>query len=367
MSEFVLCPLCGGSRVDDVSVEEQAPCPLCRGAGLVAPATPLVDVRALADGDQSASDGDQTWADHDQTASDRDQRSAEDDQHAADADFAAGGDPRVYEQTSSARKRTSADRVAASRLRDETAEARVRTAADRDRAAEQRDRAADLRDALGRLSDIRPDASRGAIALRAERDRARAAADRTRAADDRLRAAADRAEAARDRVAARRRESDARRELVAAALDELTGALGRRFGLESVSRELERAVRTGNSLVLAFIDVDNLKGVNDMRGHLAGDRLLHLVASTLRAHVRSYDVIVRYGGDEFLCAMPQITRGAARQRMEKTAAALTAADEAHSVSFGIALVEPADGLEELVGRADEDLLRSRRRATEDRA
>lgn len=367
MSEFVLCPLCGGSRIDDVSEEEQAPCPLCRGAGLVAPATPLVDVRALADGEQSASDHDQTWADHDQTASDRDQLSAEDDQHAADADFAAGGDPRTYERTSTARKRTSADRAAASRLRDETAEARLSTAADRDRAADLRDRAADLRDALGRLSDIRPDSSREAIALRAERDRARAAADRARAADDRVRAAADRAQAARERAEAWRRESEVRRDLAAAATDELTGALGRRSGLESVGRELERAARTGNSLVLAFVDVDNLKGVNDMRGHLAGDRLLQLVASTLRAHVRSYDVIVRYGGDEFLCAMPQITRGAARERMEKTAAALTAAHDAHSVSFGIAEAEPADGLEELVGRADEDLLRSRRRTGADPA
>ena len=55
-----------------------------------------------------------------------------------------------------------------------------------------------------------------------------------------------------------------------ATTDELTGAWTRRFGLEEVSRELERAHRTGASLVLAFIDVDGLKQVNDSQGHLAG-------------------------------------------------------------------------------------------------
>jgi len=66
--------------------------------------------------------------------------------------------------------------------------------------------------------------------------------------------------------------------------DELTGGWTRRLGLEEISRELERAHRTGFSLVLAFIDVDGLKQVNDSQGHLAGDTLLRLVGETLRAN-----------------------------------------------------------------------------------
>lgn len=84
-----------------------------------------------------------------------------------------------------------------------------------------------------------------------------------------------------------------------------------------------------------------------------------LTAEALRANVRSYDVIVRYGGDEFLCAMPHITGAAARDRMDAVAATVTAADERYSISFGLAELEPGDGLEELVGRADANLLEAR--------
>ena len=111
--------------------------------------------------------------------------------------------------------------------------------------------------------------------------------------------------------------------------------------------------------MLAFIDVDGLKEVNDREGHPAGDRMLRLVVESLRANVRPYDVIVRYGGDEFLCAMPNLTWPAAKERMEKIAAALTAADERHSISCGLAEHEPGDGLEELISRADADLLAAR--------
>ena len=111
--------------------------------------------------------------------------------------------------------------------------------------------------------------------------------------------------------------------------------------------------------MLAFIDVDGLKQLNDSQGHLAGDTLLQLLGETLRANVRTYDVIVRYGGDELLCAMPNLSASEARTRFEKIAALLTAADAKHSVTFGLAEAEPADALQDLLARADADLLRTR--------
>jgi diguanylate cyclase (GGDEF)-like protein len=247
--------------------------------------------------------------------------------------------------------------------RDETAAARSRIAEDRDRSAELRDRGAEARDRLARLCDAEDadDATRDDILLRAERDRARAAADRAKAADDRARAAADRKEAARQHAEASLAGREARDILELAATDELTGAWSRRFGLAEVAREIERARRTGGTLTLAFVDVDGLKEVNDTVGHPAGDRLLHLVAVTLRANLRSYDVIVRHGGDEFLCAMPNLTPDGARPRLARIAAGLAAVDSGHSISFGLAEHEPADGLEELVARADADLMNVRRR------
>jgi len=112
--------------------------------------------------------------------------------------------------------------------------------------------------------------------------------------------------------------------------------------------------------VLAFIDVNGLKQLNDSQGHLAGDSLLQLLGETLRANVRPYDVIVRYGGDELICAMPNLSASEAKARFEKIAALLTAADAKHSVTFGLAEAEPADTLQQLLARADADLLQARR-------
>src|SRR5438067_9343658 len=364
MAKVVKCPACG----EATGVPRCASC----GAELPTGATDQVRDRALTDRDQGASDRDQTtsdqdqtWSDHDQTASERDQRSADEDQHAADDDFAAGGDALTYQRSALARERSGRDRQAVSVVRAETAAARLRTAADRDRAAELRDRGAEGRDALARLHDLQDDsgASREDILLRAERDRARAAADRAKAADDRARAAADREQAARERAEALRDRTESAASLKLETTDELTGALTRRFGLEEVSRELERARRTGATLVLAFVDVDGLKTLNDSRGHLAGDALLRLVGETLRANVRPYDVIVRYGGDELVCAMPNLSAREARARFERIAAELTAADVDHSITFGLAEAEPADSLQELIARADADFLQARHSPT----
>ncbi|HEX7309730.1 MAG TPA: GGDEF domain-containing protein [Gaiellaceae bacterium] len=107
-----------------------------------------------------------------------------------------------------------------------------------------------------------------------------------------------------------------------------------------MSRELERARRTGATLVVAFIDVDDLKQVNDSHGHLAGDALLQLVVETLRANVRPHDVIVRYGDAELVCAMPNLSALDARARFDKIAAELTAVDAQHSVTVGLAEADP---------------------------
>ena len=205
-----------------------------------------------------------------------------------------------------------------------------------------------LREAIG--SDRR---------VRVALERARAAADRIKAAEDRARAAADRRAAIREREQSRRNRNMSAGALLLAATDDLTGVWTRRFGLQQTSRELERAHRTGGRLVLAFVDVDGLKAVNDRDGHLAGDALLRLVGETIRASVRPYDTIVRYGGDEFVCAMPSLGAADARARFETIAATLTAVNESFSISFGFAEAGPDDSLHELIARADADLLRAR--------
>lgn len=304
--------------------------------------------------DQTSGDQDQTWADRDQTSSESDQRSSDADQEAADEDLAAGGGSAVHDRTSLARERATVNRDVVSALREETAESRLATAGDRDQAAALRDRAAEAEDARARRQDLLdgPDAGRIELRLRAERGRERAALDRAKAAADRRNAAAERAEMLRIRV-------EAADVVKHATTDELTGARTREFGLEEAGRELERAHRTGAALVLAFVDVDGLKQVNDSQGHLAGDALLRLVGETLGSHVRPYDVIVRYGGDELICAMPNLSVPQASARFEQIAAALDAADPEHSITFGLAQAGPGDNLQELIARADTNLLDAR--------
>jgi diguanylate cyclase (GGDEF)-like protein len=245
--------------------------------------------------------------------------------------------------------------------RDETSGMRLGTAAERDLDAELRDLAADDRDAAAAVRELDSDPGDGPDAplLRAEADRRWAAEDRLRAADDRARAAADRHLAALDRVELLRMHDEDSSVLHDAATDRLTGAWVRALGLEEITRELMRASRTGSQLMLAFVDVDELDHVNDRSGYLAGDALLRLVGETLHAHLRPYDVIVRYGGDEFLCAMPHITAPEARARFQRIAHALAAVDAGHTMSFGLAQAHPDEPLEALIARADSELLKAR--------
>jgi diguanylate cyclase (GGDEF)-like protein len=86
--------------------------------------------------------------------------------------------------------------------------------------------------------------------------------------------------------------------------DPLTGLANRR-GLDQVLRqEVARAARTGGDLVVAVVDLDRFKHVNDTMGHQAGDQVLVQVAAALREGVREYDVAARLGGDEFVLVLP---------------------------------------------------------------
>ena len=81
-----------------------------------------------------------------------------------------------------------------------------------------------------------------------------------------------------------------------AAVDPLTDAYNRRFGLGRLREEYSRAVRAEAPLGVLMVDLDHFKAVNDTYGHLVGDRLLRAVAAACRRVIREGDVLVRYGG-----------------------------------------------------------------------
>jgi diguanylate cyclase (GGDEF)-like protein len=149
--------------------------------------------------------------------------------------------------------------------------------------------------------------------------------------------------------------------LSSAYRDATTGALSRQPGREQMQQLLDRARREGSALAFVFLDVDGLKQVNDSQGHASGDALLVAVGRAFRFRLRSYDVVVRYGGDEFVCALPGGTADVARNRVEDARSTLNELVEGATVSAGYAELQATDTLDEVVGRADRDLYRSRGR------
>ena len=133
-----------------------------------------------------------------------------------------------------------------------------------------------------------------------------------------------------------------------AVTDDLTQVYNYRFLKSALRREIKRAGRYHQDLSLLMIDVDNLKAYNDRHGHLRGSFLLREMAGLFSAHVRSWDLVAKYGGDEFTVILPQTELAGARTVAER----LRSAVEEHTfplatpgqitVSIGIAAF-PVDG------------------------
>lgn len=147
-----------------------------------------------------------------------------------------------------------------------------------------------------------------------------------------------------------------------AATDALTGLYNRRLFDEYFDKELNRAKRYGQHLAVVILDLHKLKEVNDRAGHLQGDQVLQLAASTLRKTLRASDFAFRIGGDEFAMLLPQTDPEQAttlcrrvRSQYELEIAPLKL-DIAVTIDFGVA-VHPQDGDEKsaLVNLADKRL------------
>jgi diguanylate cyclase (GGDEF)-like protein len=146
----------------------------------------------------------------------------------------------------------------------------------------------------------------------------------------------------------------------AAHVDELTGVLRRGAGLAALQREVGRARRHGDHrLAVAFIDLESLKSLNDSRGHAAGDAVLRELAGSLRRRLRGYDLIVRWGGDEFVVVLSHAGRQSARRILEEVGDDFRRRT-GHGFDVGVAEIGTEGGAEELVAQADADLYARRR-------
>lgn len=188
------------------------------------------------------------------------------------------------------------------------------------------------------------DADATADRAAARRDRKGSAGDRKHSEDDRDAASSDRVRAAVERA-----------NLV---VDGLTGAQQRAHGLAELERDVVKARRTGHPFALAFLDVDGLKAINDTRGHAAGDEVLRQVVAVVKTVVRDYDLIIRYGGDEFICGLLDLNLDDAADRFAKATKDLAC----HGVAFsvGLAALGGNDTLHDLIERADLAMYEQRR-------
>lgn len=98
--------------------------------------------------------------------------------------------------------------------------------------------------------------------------------------------------------------------------DPLTGLFNRRYMEESLERELRRARRGGHTVGVIMLDLDHFKPLNDTWGHAAGDEMLRAAAGVLQRSIRAEDIACRYGGEEFVLILPEVTLDDAASRAE---------------------------------------------------
>jgi diguanylate cyclase (GGDEF)-like protein len=151
-----------------------------------------------------------------------------------------------------------------------------------------------------------------------------------------------------------------------AQLDELTGALNRRFVMKELDEELLRCIRSHQPCSVALIDLDWFKNINDTFGHPAGDEALRTFAITIFANIRGIDKFGRYGGEEFLLILPDTPHGTAIRTLDRLREIVAGLDWAAisssmtvTMSAGVTSLRANDTTDTILARADRALYQAK--------
>lgn len=160
------------------------------------------------------------------------------------------------------------------------------------------------------------------------------------------------------------------RVMAMARVDDLTGLLNRRAFMEQLENEAQRVKRKRQDLSLVILDLDHFKNVNDSFGHHAGDLVLQETARCIASTCRPYDVIGRYGGEEYIMCLPETSAEQAIQATERIREAIACKKTlipermkyiSITASFGVSTLNyhQAESLDILINRADSALYQAK--------
>ena len=144
-----------------------------------------------------------------------------------------------------------------------------------------------------------------------------------------------------------------------AMLDDVTDIGNRRFGQEKIRQAIHEFKRNGRCFGLLFCDIDDFKDINDTHGHQTGDRVLVMTARTLQKNIRSFDIVCRWGGDEFVLIVANVNRDELAEIAEKLCLLIQnsgfdfgSESVNATVSIGGTVVQEGDTKKAVLDRAD---------------
>ncbi len=158
-----------------------------------------------------------------------------------------------------------------------------------------------------------------------------------------------------------------KRLLFLATTDPLTGLLNRREGLHRFQQEFTRNEREKGRLAAMIIDIDHFKSINDKYGHTTGDQALRMVADTISQGTREYDIVCRYGGEEFLVVLPGCDLAGAeeigRRIIEMIRSRGLHFDKGGrlrlTASAGVTIMVEGDSVDSIISRADDAMYKAK--------
>jgi len=149
-----------------------------------------------------------------------------------------------------------------------------------------------------------------------------------------------------------------------AITDQLTEVFNRRHIMSRFEEEFEKFKRLKKNVSCIMADVDNFKAVNDSYGHLVGDQVLKAISHRIRNTVRAYDILGRYGGEEFLIIMPDTSLEDARELADRIRTRVkeeTVNNATITLSLGVVCVEESDrSVDDIIRRADQNLYKAKK-------